>query len=87
MEDYMAVNRNEFREDDIVNVTAAVKSLKRKRKESQDGPHDDEPKKKSRTAKEIVMAQLPVDLAEQIDGLEMAGYTNVKVMAINLSVP
>lgn len=87
MEDYMAVNRNEFREDDIVNVTAAVKTLKRKRKEAQDGPHDDEPKKKSRTAKEIVMAQLPVDLAEQIDGLEMAGYTNVKVRAINLSVP
>ncbi|KAL4259113.1 hypothetical protein AB1N83_012477 [Pleurotus pulmonarius] len=78
MEDYMAVNRNEFTEDDIANVTAAVKSLKRKRKEVQEGAQDDEPKKRSRTAKEIVMAQLPVDLAEQIDGLEMAGYTNVE---------
>ncbi|KAF4596425.1 hypothetical protein EYR38_007812 [Pleurotus pulmonarius] len=78
MEEYMAVNRNEFTEDDIANVTAAVKSLKRKRKEVEEGPQDDEPTKKSRTAKEIVMAQLPADLSEQIDGLDMTAYTNVK---------
>ncbi|KAJ8701190.1 hypothetical protein PTI98_000005 [Pleurotus ostreatus] len=78
MEEYIASNRNEFAEDDLVNVTAAVKSLRRKHKEGQDDPQDDRPKKKSRTAKEIVMAQLPADLADQIDGLDMAGYTKVK---------